>query len=290
MDELSRKHRTLISALEKTGGLVVGYSGGCDSTLLAAVARESLGDKSLCVMVTFETYPRSEVEQALKTAKALDLPMATVEESMLADGNFVANTPERCYYCKRKIFTRLFEIGKMHAFSLVADGSHADDLKDDRPGSRAAREMGVISPLEDVGLTKNEVRELSRRMGLPTWDKPSFACLATRIPYGTRIETAHIEQIRSAEQFLAELGFGQARVRLHGDIARIELEPDEIQRFSSAEMRELVTLAFKKMGFLRIALDLEGYKTGGVHTTQKINPLNKKDAELTKAPMVKRLR
>jgi len=260
MDEISRKYRMLLSTLGNTGGLVVGYSGGCDSTLLAAVAREALGEKSLCVMVFFETYPRGEIEQALETAKALDLPTITVEESMLADGDFVANTPERCYYCKKKIFTRLFETGKMHAFSFVADGANADDLKDDRPGRRAAREMGVISPLEDAGFTKNDVRELSRRMNLPTWNKPSFACLATRIPYGTRIETVHLDKISAAERYLTGLGFGQVRVRLHGDIARIEVEASEIPRFSSTEMRALVTLEFKKIGFTHITLDLQGYK------------------------------
>lgn len=261
MDDISRKYRLLLSTLRDTGGLVVGYSGGCDSTLLAAVAREALGEKSLSVMITIETYPRSEIEQALETAKALDLPMATVKESMLADGDFVANTPERCYVCKRKIFTRLFETGKMHAFFHVADGAHADDRNDDRPGSRAAREMRVISPLKDAGLTKNEVRELSRRMNLPTWNKPSFACLATRIPCGTRIETALLERISAAEEYLKVLGFGQSRVRLHGDIARIEVEDDEIQRLASAEMRALVTLELKKIGFTRVALDLQGYKT-----------------------------
>jgi uncharacterized protein len=271
MDDISRKYRMLLSTLRDTGGLIVGYSGGCDSTLLAAVAREALGEKSLCVMITFETYPRGEVEQALETAKTLHLPTVAVEESMLADGDFVANTPERCYVCKRKIFTRLFEIGKMHAFSFVADGANADDLNDERPGSRAAREMGVISPLEDAGLTKNEVRELSRRMNLPTWNKPSFACLATRIPYGTRIETVHLEQISAAEQSLTRLGFGQARVRLHGDMARIEVEAAEIPRFSSAEMRAFVTLEFKKIGFTHITLDLQGYKTGNMHTIQKLN-------------------
>ncbi len=261
MDDISRKYRLLLSTLRDTGGLVVAYSGGCDSTLLAAVAREALGKKSLSVMITFETYPRSEIEQALKTATALDLPMATVEESMLADGDFVANTPERCYVCKRKIFTRLFETGKMHTFSHVADGAHADDHNDERPGSRAAREMGVISPLDDAGLTKSEVRELSRRLNLPTWNKPSFACLATRIPCGTRIEAALLERIRVAEEYLKVLGFGQSRVRLHGDIARIEVEADEIQRLASAEMRTRVTLELKKIGFTRVSLDLQGYKT-----------------------------
>lgn len=271
MDDIGRKYRMLLSALRDTGGLVVAYSGGCDSTLLAAVAKEALGEKLLCVMITFETYPRSEVEQALETAKKLHLPTVTLEESMLADDDFVANTPERCYVCKRKIFTRLFETGKMHAFSFVADGANADDRNDERPGSRAAREMGVISPLENAGLAKNEVRELSRRMNLPTWNKPSFACLATRIPCGTRIETVHLEKISAAEQFLKVLGFGQARVRLHGDIARIEVEESEIPRFSSAEIRALVTLEFKKFGFNHITLDLQGYRTGSMHTIQKLN-------------------
>jgi uncharacterized protein len=266
MGDIDEKYRALRSLLKKTGGLVVGYSGGCDSALLAALARETLGDQALCVFFSFEAYPQREVEQALNTSVALGLSAMIVEEEMLADADFAANTPERCYFCKKKMFSRLFEIGREFSLDVVADGSNRDDFGENRPGRRAALEMGVISPLEEAGFTKDEVRKLSRQMNLPTWDKPSFACLATRIPYGIPLESASLERIGRAERFLDEAGFHQVRVRHHGDIARIEVAPDEIERMATPETGKIVASELKKLGYLYVALDLTGYKTGSMDT------------------------
>lgn len=262
MGKIDKKHAALRSLLKDTGGLVVGYSGGCDSVLLAAVAAETLGRRALCVLVSFEAFPEREAEKALKTADALGLSTITIREIMLADDDFTANTPERCYFCKMRIFSRLFEIGHRNSLFVVADGSNLDDLCDNRPGRRAAREMGVKSPLQEAGFTKSEVRELSRQLNIPTWDKPSFSCLASRLPYGIRIEQTILERVERAEQCLSELGFHQVRVRHHGDIARIEVDPGEIQSLAAAETRVIVESELKRLGYLYVTLDLNGYKTG----------------------------
>jgi len=263
--EINEKHRQLCALLKNTGGLVVAYSGGCDSTLLACVAREALGSRSLCVLLSSESYTQNETDQALQIADALGLSIVTIQEKMASDNDFTANTPERCYFCKKKLFARLFEIARQHSLGFVADGSNLDDSSDYRPGRRASQELGVISPLQEAGFTKDDVRELSRQLNLPTWNKPSLACLASRIPYGTRIEPAILERIGKAEKFLNDRGFLQVRVRHHGNIARIEVEPDEIQRLAASANRNAVEAEFKKLGYLYVTLDLNGYKTGSMN-------------------------
>lgn len=265
MDEIEEKLNGLRSLLNDMGGVVIGYSGGCDSTLLAAVAREELGERAILVLAASETYPAAEIAEALHTAAKLNLPVTRIDTDELADEAFAANTPERCYFCKRELFGKLAAIGRERRIRWVADGSNVDDLDDYRPGGRAAAELGVRSPLREAGLTKAQIREISRRLGLPTWDKPSFACLSSRIPYGTRIAPAILTRLDAAEAFLKDLGFRQVRVRHHGDIARIEVESAAIGRLAEPEIRRRVAERFKTLGYLYVTLDLDGYRTGSMN-------------------------
>ncbi len=265
METIDSKLERLRLLLGEMGGLVIGYSGGVDSTMLAAVASEALGERVVCVLASSETYPAAEVAEAVETAGKLGLDLIRIDTDELKNEAFAANTPERCFHCKTELFGRLIAIGREHGLAWVADGANVDDLDDYRPGSRAAAALGVRSPLREAGFTKQEIREISRRMGLPTWDKPSFACLSSRIPYGTRIEPETLRRLDRAEAFLKGLGFRQVRVRHHGDIARIEVEPEEISRLAESEIRRQVAEKFKSLGYLYTTLDLTGYRMGSMN-------------------------
>jgi len=274
METLDAKLERLHCLLTDMGGVVIGYSGGVDSTMLAAVAKKILGDRALCVLASSETYPASEVREALETAAKLGIDVIRIDTDELKNEAFAANTPDRCFFCKTELFGKLIDIGKGRGIQWVADGANLDDLDDYRPGSRAAAQLGVRSPLREAGLTKNDIRELSRRMDLPTWNKPSFACLSSRIPYGTRIEPDVLLRLEAAERFMKELGFRQVRVRHHGDIARIEVEQEEIVRVASPEIRKKVTERFKELKYLYITLDFGGYRMGSMNAV--FNRENKK--------------
>jgi uncharacterized protein len=263
--ELESKYNQLKEMLAETGGVVVAYSGGVDSTLLLKVAVDTLGDRALAVTASSETYPAQEVEEAVCLAGELGARLRRIETSELELEEFASNPPERCFYCKTELFGKLVEIAREEGLPVVADGSNLDDTSDYRPGAKAAAALGVRSPLREAGLTKEDVRELSRELGLPTWDKPSFACLASRFPYGDRITEEALRRVGAAEQVLRGLGLRQLRVRHHGDIARIEVPLSDLPVVTSPENRARVASEFRKLGYTYVTVDLEGYRTGSMN-------------------------
>ncbi len=262
---LEIKAARLRELLRSLGSAVVAYSGGADSSLLLKLAHSELGDRSLAVIGTSATYPGKEMEEALAVAGLVGARCVVVETGELSDARFAGNPPDRCYYCKSELFERLKLVAEKNSMAWVLDGSNADDLKDIRPGSRAAREKGVRSPLQEVGLSKAEVRELARLLGLPNWSKPAQACLASRIPYGDAITVEKLRRIAAAEEVLQQIGFSQVRVRAHGQVARIEVPASELDKLTPDRVRNQVVREFKGLGFVFVCLDMEGYRTGSLN-------------------------
>lgn len=264
-EELGSKLQELERVLAESGGILVAYSGGVDSTLLLKVAQEALGERALAVTATSETYPDHEIQAAIRLAQEMGVRLRVIQTTELDRAEFAANPPERCYYCKGELFGKLVEIAREEGLPVVADGANVDDSDDFRPGAKAAAELGVRSPLREVGLTKAEIREISRELGLPTWDKPSFACLASRFPYGSQITRDRLTQVAEAERLLRALGLRQFRVRHHGDVARIEVDPADFAVLTADENRARITEELHRLGFLYVTLDLDGYRTGSMN-------------------------
>jgi len=265
MNHTSKKIAALKALLAAMKSVLVAFSGGVDSAYLLAVAKEVMGDAAHAVTAVSSTYSPREVESARQMAAHLGVPLEILETDEFSDERFVANPKERCYWCKTELFGKLARRAAELGCSAVLDGSNADDTGDFRPGMKAARELGVRSPLMEVGLTKAEIRAESRRMGLPTWNKPSYACLASRIPYGTRITPEIVARIEACECFLRDAGFSQVRVRHHGNLARIEVGPEEFARVIEPRLRERLVAAVKALGYTYVTLDLQGYRTGSMN-------------------------
>jgi len=267
MDQsIKEKYDRLREIFQSMGRVVVAYSGGVDSTLLLRVARDTLGEGNvLAVTALSPLYPDRELAGAKKLTQAMDVKHLLIKSNELEIEGFSKNPPDRCYFCKRELFGELLKLAQKEAIPFVVEGSTLDDEKDHRPGRRAIREIGVRSPLKEALLTKAEVRELSNVFGLPTWDKPSFACLASRFPYGEEITPEKLKMVDEAESFLLRLGFKQVRVRHHGNLGRIEIYPEEIERLLDRSMREEVVSHLKKIGFHYITVDLQGFRSGSMN-------------------------
>jgi len=264
-DTLRDREAALAARLRALPSLIVAYSGGVDSAYLAWIATRELGDRALAVTADSPSYPERHRAMALQIARAFDLHHEIVRTGELQKPGYRANNPDRCYHCKTELYTELTALAGARGIAAVADGSNADDRGDYRPGRRAAREFGVISPLDEAGLTKADIRELSRQAGLPCWDEPASACLSSRIPYFSEVTEAKLRAIEQAEDAVRGLGFRVLRVRHHGDVARLELAPDEMARALDPDIASAIDRALRALGFRYVALDLKGYRLGSLN-------------------------
>ena len=267
---MEEKQQQLFSILRDMGQVIVAYSGGTDSAYLAWAASRALGDQSVAITADSASIPESHKRDAIDFARQFGIRHELIPTHEFENPDYLKNDANRCFHCKDELFDRLEEVGKERGIQHIVYGVNMDDLGDYRPGQNAARMHQVKAPLVDAKLSKAEIRVLSRQAGLPTWDRPAAACLSSRIPYGTPVTIENIKMVENGEEELKALGFRQFRVRFHGEIARIEIAPDEMEKALSLEMARKFTAIFKKLGFQYVALDLEGYRQGSLNEVLNI--------------------
>lgn len=266
---INEKENKLKDILKNLGSIAIAFSGGVDSTYLLKIAHDVLKDKAIAVTARSSTFPEREFNEASEFAKSIGAKHIVIHSEELDIEGFAKNPINRCYYCKKELFTKILDVAQKYGISYIADGSNVDDTGDFRPGMQAAKELGVVEPLREANLTKQDIRDLSKRLSLPTWDKPSFACLSSRFPYGHEITRKKLKMVEDAEQFLIDMGFRAVRVRHHEDIARIEVNENMIDKFMDRTLRKKVYDKLKDIGFSYVTLDLKGYRTGSMNEVIK---------------------
>lgn len=264
---LDEKYENLTQLIGGMGRTLIAFSGGVDSTFLAKVAKETIGRDAVAVTALSPTYPATELEEAKVYAAEIGIEHRLIETHELEKEEYAVNNPDRCFHCKKELFTEMQVIAQEEGFDTIIYGGIMDDLGDHRPGMEAAEMLDARAPLVEAELQKHEIRQLSKELGLPTWDKPAGACLASRIPYGMRVTLEKLHEVDQAEHFLHNLGFRLVRVRHHGDIARIEAPVEDLPRLFENDVHTRIVTALKEIGFKYVALDMQGYRTGSLNET-----------------------